>query len=243
MHEPIAVRRRANEAGLKSRREERALIWLFTIALILILLGGFGWIWYVWQTRFASKMMDYDAREMAFLAEARLASPGTPAERPADAPAQGVPTPAEMPLQAALLMASPPSATASLQAAAAPRRAGERPPPLLDEAGRVIYLDLKRGVGGYPITIGVDIARLLPDTQLIPPRVQVDYVVCRKDFTPVVAIFLERGHPDPLRERALQLLKQSRIRVLRWSVSAPPNPEEMHQQIFRAKTQADAVPQ
>lgn len=220
------------------------MTWLLIIAFFASLLGGVGWIWHVWQTRFASKMMDYDSREMAFLAEARIAAPSAPAEPP---PVQAVPTSptalAEMPLQAALLMASPPPLPTSAQAATTPRRAGERPAPLLDEAGRVIYLDLKRGVGGYPIAVGVDIARLVPDTQLIPPRVQVDYLVCRKDFTPVVAIFLDRGSADPLRERALQLLKQSRIRVLRWSLNAPPTPEEMHQQIFRAKTQADAAPQ
>ncbi|MBK9393198.1 MAG: hypothetical protein IPN40_04650 [Uliginosibacterium sp.] len=220
------------------------MTWLLIIAFFASLLGGVGWIWYVWQTRFASKMMDYDSREMAFLAEARIAAPSAPAEPP---PVQAVPTSptalAEMPLQAALLMASPPPLPTSAQAATTPRRAGERPAPLLDEAGRVIYLDLKRGVGGYPIAVGVDIARLVPDTQLIPPRVQVDYLVCRKDFTPVVAIFLDRGSADPLRERALQLLKQSRIRVLRWSLNAPPTPEEMHQQIFRAKTQTDGPAQ
>jgi hypothetical protein len=218
--------------------------WLVVVGFLAALLGGVAWIWHVWQTRFASRMMDYDSREIALLADARMAIPGAadaaPAPTSAAAPAPPAMPPMPVAAPAALLMPSP---TALAPAAPAARRPGERPPPLLDEAGRVIYLDLKRGVGSYPITIGVDIARLVPDTQLIPPRVQVDFVVCRKDFTPVVAIFLDRGHPDPLRERALQLLKQSRIRVLHWNAAQPPSPEEMNQQIFKAKTQAEPSPQ
>lgn len=204
------------------------MTWILVMVLVVAVLGCFGWVWHVWQTRFASRMMDYDSREMAILAEAQVAVPGAASARVGLAE-----TPPAAPLAQAMAVARP--------ATPVQKTGQERPNTLLDEAGRMIFKDLKECVGDYPVTVAVDVARLINDAQVIPPRVQVDYLVCRKDFTPVVAIFLDRGNPDPLRERALQLLKQSRIRVLRWDVAAPPAGETMRQQIFKPKAGAETA--
>lgn len=197
------------------------LIFLFIAAVV----GGVVWVWYIWQSRFGGRTTEYDAREMAFIvqAQADLSPNASPSPVPAKDPAATVVNPA-----------------AVLPHAPEPKKSTERPPALLDEAGSLIYLQLKSCVGEYPLLVGVDIARLLPSTQSASPRVHADFVVCRKDFTPVVAIFLEHGAGDPLRERAAQLLKQSRIRLLRWDANAVPDRESMRQQIFKSKSSAAA---
>jgi len=208
---------------LKSGQEEITLAGFLIILFIVAVVGGLVWVWYIWQSRFGGRTMEYDAREMAFIVQAQAdispnASPNAAAVKD---PAATVVYPA-----------------AAIPPAPEPKKSAERPPALLDEAGSLIYLQLKSCVGEYPLLVGVDIARLLPSTQSASPRVHADFVVCRKDFTPVVVIFLEHGTGDPLRERATQLLKQSRIRLLRWDTNAVPDRESMRQQIFKSKSSA-----
>ncbi|WP_018606596.1 hypothetical protein [Uliginosibacterium gangwonense] len=197
------------------------LIFLFFAALV----GGVIWVWYIWRSRFGGRTMEYDAREMAFVvqAQADLSPNASPKAAPARDPAATIVNPAAV-------VAPMPDL----------KKSAERPAALLDQAGSLIYLQLKSCVGEYPLLVGVDIARLLPGTQSASPRVHADFVVCRKDFTPVVAIFLEHGASDPLRERAAQLLKQSRIRLLHWEANAVPDRETMRQQIFKSKASASA---
>jgi len=213
---------------LEFGREELNVAWVLIFIFIGALLGCFVWAWRVWQARFAGRSMDYDSREFAFLAEAKIGTTNPAAARAGTSPEV---LPIASPAIPAILAAQ----AGHPQQAPQPKTSG-RPAPLLDDAARLVYSNLKRCAGDYPVLVSVDVARLMNDEQTIPPRVQVDLLVCRKDFTPVVAIFIDRGSPEPLRERAIQLLKQSRIRVLRWDASNPPDAEAMRLQVFKPKS-------
>lgn len=203
------------------------MTWLLLILFALVVAGCVVWIWYVWQSRFGNRMMDYDAREVALVMQARA---DLVPDKPPQAGASGRPA-AEAPLRAAPAVEVAPDNKPD-------HKPLERvtPRPLLDEAEALLYVQLKSCVVEHPLLIGVDVARLLPNTEFGAPRISADFVVCRKDFTPVVAIFLARPDQSSLQDRAQQLLKQStRIRVLKWDASTPPDREAMKQQIFKPK--------
>ena len=113
------------------------------------------------------------------------------------------------------------------------------PRPILDEQAQKIHAALKYNLGPYPLFVNVDIACLIEQEDVIPPRVNVDFVVCRKDFTPVVAILLQRRKADPLHDRAMILLNRNKIRVLRWDAAAPLDQETIRSQIFKPKKQTE----
>lgn len=99
---------------------------------------------------------------------------------------------------------------------------------LLDAAERIVYFNLKLTLPDHEILARVDPAALTGMASVIPPRAMLDFVVCRKDFTPAAVIMLVRStDDDPLRERAAQQLAQTGLRVLRWPVAALPKRQEM----------------
>ncbi len=112
-------------------------------------------------------------------------------------------------------------------------------PPLLDAIAQDTYLLLHADVAaGFPLLSRVDIANLLDPHGAPPPRVSADFVICKKDFTPAVVIFIERTPGDPMIERAQTLLRSHRLRVLRWPASALPAREEMRRQVFKPRAAA-----
>ncbi|MDQ7989349.1 MAG: hypothetical protein REI09_06915 [Candidatus Dactylopiibacterium sp.] len=104
--------------------------------------------------------------------------------------------------------------------------------PVLDAPAQEAFLRLRGEFSQVPLLAGTDLAVLTGVANA--PRVQVDFVLCRKDFTPAVAILIERS-PDPLRERAAEQLRQQGVRVLRWRADAIPSREAMREQIVRPK--------
>lgn len=107
--------------------------------------------------------------------------------------------------------------------------------PVLDATAQEIYLRLHAEFPQVPLLCRVDVAALIGN-EVTPPRIQADFVLCKKDFTPAVAIFIERRQGDNLLARAEQLLRQQRLRVLRWSPEQMPSRHEMRRQIFRTKS-------
>ncbi|KAF7598317.1 MAG: hypothetical protein CGU28_12670 [Candidatus Dactylopiibacterium carminicum] len=104
----------------------------------------------------------------------------------------------------------------------------------LTDAVQTLYVLLRAEFPQLPMMCCVDIASLLPDTPR-PPRIQIDFVICRKDFSPAVAIIIERPNEKDMLDQAQALLRERRLRVLRWSADALPGQEEIRQQIVRPK--------
>jgi len=204
--------------------------WLFIALLIVVPLGSLVWGWRVWQARFGARQVDTQQMEAVMLAQARAKLDSHAANPYAPVPQAATPIQAFEPGLA--LGATPANPLAE-------QKKHGRPPALLGEAERGIYDRLKSCVGDYPLSFGVDVARLISDAQPGLPRIQVDYLVCRKDFSPAVVIFLDRGHPDPQRERVIKLLSQSRLRILLWDVAHPPERDAMYAQVFKSKTGAE----
>jgi hypothetical protein len=221
--------------------------WLI-LAAIFGVLGYFLFrAWRVWQDRFANRH-EFDADHLALLIAQReeLEQPAaepTPAPRPkphlprAPHPAQPV-TPAPAPVPAPARAAGP---VANLQQT--PRKAKavadsqpSRRKPMLDMVSQAIFLQLRTDLSNYPILASVDIASLLDAHGTTPPRVQADFVVCKKDFSPAVVIFIERELANPMFDRAEALLRQHRLRVLRWRADKLPTREQMRHQIFKPKS-------
>ncbi|MFT4171928.1 MAG: hypothetical protein QM639_05175 [Rhodocyclaceae bacterium] len=103
---------------------------------------------------------------------------------------------------------------------------------LLDAAERVTYFNLKLALPDYEILARVDPQALVTGDTMVP-RAPIDFLVCKKDFTPDTAIMLVRGsEEDPLRERVARLLAQSGLRVLRWPVRQLPKREGTRAAVF-----------
>lgn len=185
-------------------------IFLVFVALMLFFLYR---AWRVWKERFGGRDENYDAFELQkLIAEESAvknpapASTGTPGSAPAAAPA---PAPA-----------APPGETRS------------RPAPVLDAAAQEFFFRLKAELPQIPLLVCVDLLSLTGRAGTMPPRIAADFVLCKKDFSPVVAIFLEREPSDPMLDRAEERLRQMRVRVLRWPASQLPSREEMREKIL-----------
>lgn len=175
-------------------------------------------VWFVRRSALSAQKEDYEARELALLAQVRADFGQKPVQ---DLKEFEDPSPVR-------------------QERVDTRSKKQRPSPVIDAKAQKIFAALKRILGPYPLLVNVDVASLLEQEDVIPPRVCADFVVCRKDFTPVAVILLERQQPDPLHERAMSLINRNRIRVLRWDAAAPLDQETMRRQIFKPKKPAEA---
>ncbi|MDP5241375.1 hypothetical protein Q9Q94_17710 [Uliginosibacterium sp. 31-16] len=206
--------------------------WLILVAII----GVMGYFllraWRVWQERFANRH-EFDADHLALLM-AQREEIEQPAAAPAPLPQARSPRPAHKTVRTAPM-------AADLQTPHRPPAPANdfhhgRRKPLLDAAAQEVFLRLQTDMPGFPVMAGVDIATLLDPHAPPPPRVPADFVLCKKDFTPAVVIFIERQHADPMLDRAETLLRQHRLRVLRWRADALPKREDMRHQIFKPKS-------
>lgn len=183
--------------------------------------------WQIWKERFHSRDDNYELMQMH-----RLLDGGDEDIDPIQAVAVmaggKLPKSIRQPAPAAQAMARsspvPENGSAALR----------KNVPVLDAPAQEIYLRLHAEMPQIPLLACVDVA-LLTGQGVTPPRVQADFVLCKKDFTPAVVIFIDRTQGDSLQARAEQLLRQQRLRVLRWSVDRLPSREEMRKQIFRPK--------
>lgn len=208
------------------------MVWLILAGILGIVLFLLYRAWQVWETRFAHRH-EFDAEHLAMLMAQReefelpAASPEPPPPRShhhSRLPHRTTP---------------PKTAPAVAQAAAQPqpaRTSGAARQPLLGTTEQELYLRLHSELPGYPLLACVDIASLLAPTDTPAPRVQADFVLCKKDFTPAVVILLERAPANPLHDRAEALLRQHHLRVLRWPIDALPSREQMRHQIFKPKS-------
>ncbi|GAB2891500.1 hypothetical protein GCM10027046_20410 [Uliginosibacterium flavum] len=220
--------------------------WLI-LAAIFGVMGYFLFrAWKVWQERFANRH-EFDADHLALLMAQR---------EEFELPAEPAPTPEVLAMRKpraprAVVVASNPDLVAKPARKAAPvvdlhKNHRKAPPsndlqparrkPVLDAAAQSVFLQLRNDLNNFPVLAGVDIASLLDPHGPTPPRVQADFVVCKKDFSPVVVIFIERDQIDPMLDRAETLLRQHRLRVLRWPANALPDKEQMRLQIFKPKS-------
>lgn len=193
--------------------------WLILIAILGTMVFFLYRALRVWQERFSHRDDDYDSARLMQLMQEDSAKPDVP-------PAILAPLPIP-PVKAT----QPQHAAPAPQAEARPARRK-----LMDDAAQAAYLNLRSGVGDYPLLACVDIASLLDPHGPPPPRVQADFVICKKDFSPVVVILIERQPGDPMLTRAEHLLTQHRLRVLRWSAAAIPDRNTLREQIFKAKS-------
>jgi hypothetical protein len=202
--------------------------WL-TLALVSIgLLWGLLRIKRIWKQRFARRH-EFDAKHLALLmaqraeieAAERAAQPAVIRQR------RTLSLPSVSPSLLPIHLSH--KTTKTNNGAARPK------PPILDAVGQAIYQDLARDASQYPILCKLDIAMLLNPPGPATPRVHADFVICKKDFSPAVVILIDRKTSNPELDKAQTLLRQHRLRVLRWRADALPTPAEMHQQIFKPK--------
>ena len=175
------------------------------ITLVIFAVLGFGAYraWAVWNERFADRSMREQEREMALFAELKQAQTEAPETIMVMDP----------PIQAR----KPAARTAAPVVPAIPPKRDSTA--IIDAAGRVVFFSLKIALPDHEILARVDTAALITGGETPPPRAMLDFVVCRRDFTPVAVIVLLRGE-DPLRERAAKLLEQSGLHVLRWEITS-----------------------
>lgn len=198
------------------------MLWLIVALIVGILLFFLYRAWSVWQSRFAYRSDELDPVQLFELIHGDQAqAPAPPLATPSI-----LRSPPPQPLEP-----SPPAAAAVLLQPAA-RKA------VLDEAAQDVYLHLRTELSAYPLLCKVDIAALLPGHHSMLPRVQADFVICKKDFHPVVVILLERSSNDAQLDRAETLLRQQRLRVLRWRAEALPSRDKMRQQIFKPRSES-----
>ncbi|NSL54230.1 hypothetical protein [Uliginosibacterium aquaticum] len=172
--------------------------------------------WRVWQQRFGQRDNDFDAYQLQQLVKEAEA---------------GNPLPNHETFEIKPLPVTP--AAAVVDTTPRTRR------PLLDGPAQDAFLLLHADVAaGFPLLASVDIATLLDAHGTPPPRVSADFVICKKDFSPAVVIFIERSPGDPMIERAQTLLRSHRLRVLRWPASSLPSREEMRRQVFKPRAAA-----
>ena len=197
--------------------------WLLLIGLF----GGGGYwayrAWQNWQERYGNRNDDYENGQLAIMLHARDDGSTPAAPPPAAAPLAPRPPAA---------VAPQPAAAASLSAAIPPGQVRHLP---LDAAAQSVYLHLHVDIPQLPVLSCVDIACLLPPETRHTPRLLADFVICKKDFSPAVVIFIERGGEAVALDHAHQLLRAQRLRVLRWHANALPAREQMRQQIFKPK--------
>lgn len=217
------------------------MVWLILVAILGLLMFFCYRAWTVWQTRFGNRH-EFDADHLAMLMAQREEISGSD-----DAPGDILATPIanrrnstghtlfpkmEKPRPS---LATPQAASGGSDIAKKPEVQATRRRQVLDAAAQEVYLRLRADMSSYPVLPAVDVAALV-DSDSGLPRMQADFVVCKKDFAPVVAIFLER--PDTslsTLDRVESILKQARLRVLRWPANALPSREEMHAQIFKSR--------
>lgn len=216
--------------------------WLFLAAALGALLFFIFRAWRVWQTRFANRH-EFDPEHFALLMAQREEIEG-PIDAQAPAPHSHKSRPKHPQSKLPGTGSSDKAARRSARPAAeapesTPRPDSVAPPPrrkpLLDAQTQEVFLQLHADLPGYPLLSAVDIAALIDSHVAQIPRIQADFVICRKDFSPAVVIFLERNGKQSLLDRAESLLRQQRVRVLRWPVDALPAREEMRAQIFKHK--------
>ena len=200
--------------------------WLLLIGLF----GGGGYwayrAWQNWQESYGNRSDEYDNGQLAMMLHAREDGE-TPHPPPPAAPA--APRPA---VAFAASPAMPAAAPAALSAAILPGQVRRLP---LDAVAQSVYLHLHVDIPQLPVLSCVDIACLLPADTRHAPRLQADFVICKKDFSPAVVIFIERNGEAAALDHAHQLLRTQRLRVLRWHANALPAREQMRQQIFKPK--------
>ena len=193
--------------------------WLILVAILGTMVFFLYRALQVWQSKFGHRNDDYDAARLMQLMKEDPEQPVLP-------PAIQPPAPA------------PPAGLA--QAEISPPARPLEPPPhrrtLMDAAAQTTYLNLRSSVGDYPLLACVDIASLLDPHGAPPPRIQADFVICKKDFSPVVVILIERQAGDLMLTRAENLLRQHRLRVLRWPADAIPDRNSLREQIFKPKS-------
>lgn len=207
--------------------------WLILAAVLGLLLFFCYRAWKVWETRFAHRH-EFDPDYLALLmaqreeingsddAPARHSSSGTGRHNP----------------PAADRGKTPGTAMNGISHEDAAKDAGTpgRRKPLLDSPAQEVYLRLRADMSGYPIMAAVDVAALITPVPSHLPRLQADFVVCKKDFSPVVAIFLERPQTSAATlDQVETVLRHHRIRVIRWLADELPSKEQMHAQIFKSK--------
>lgn len=201
------------------------LLILFAAVMLFFLIKA----WQIWKERFSKRDDNYELLQMQRLLDGNDDKAADPVEAVAIMAGGKLPKsirqPGRPPRPAAVpFMPLPENAEA----------ASRKHLPVLDAPAQEIYLRLHAEMPQIPLLSCVDVA-LLTGQGITPPRVQADFVLCKKDFTPAVVIFIDRTQGDPLQARAEQLLRQQRLRVLRWPVDRLPSREEMRKQIFRPK--------
>lgn len=202
--------------------------WLILVVLLALLVFAFYRAWSVWQEKFANRH-ELDSAHLALLIAHReeLESPLAHTEKPAARKHKE-----HRPSRKEQFVRSIPAALGGQALPATARK------PLLAAAAQEVFLRLHSELPGYPILSGVDIAVLLDAQGVPPPRVQVDFVLCKKDFSPAVAIFIEHEPSNPMIDRVVSLLREQRVRVLRWQADALPEREQMRHQIFKPKSRS-----
>ncbi|MDQ8023175.1 MAG: hypothetical protein REI94_15160 [Moraxellaceae bacterium] len=191
------------------------------IAVIALL--GVVWAlhrtWSIWRERFGNRDSLESSREMVLLAELRKAS----SEAPETIMVLDPPPRPKRPKPVQPPVTGPETVPVGDPAPAPPRMPATPAPALLDAVGRVVFFLLKIELNDHEILSRVDPAIFLPDSDATLPRATLDFVVCRRDFTPAAVIMVQRGEAEePLRERIIALLVQRGITVLRWRVGGLP---------------------
>lgn len=183
--------------------------------------------WQVWKERFGGRDDNYEIMQMQRLLDSDE-KPDEPIQAVAVMAGGKLPASVRKPAAAAPARSLPPLPDAA-------QIESRKHLPVLDAPAQEIYLRLHAEMPQIPLLACVDVAALTGTTGVTPPRVQADFVLCKKDFTPAVVIFIDRVPGDSLQARAEQLLRLHRLRVLRWPVDRLPSREEMRKQIFRPK--------
>ncbi|MEC5400184.1 hypothetical protein [Uliginosibacterium sp. H1] len=191
------------------------------IAVIALL--GVAWAlyraWSVWRERFGNRDSLESSREMALLAELRKAS----SEAPETVMVLDPPPRPKRPKPVQPPVTGPETVPVGDPTPATPRMPAASVPALLDAVGRVVFFLLKIELNDHEVLSRVDPAIFLPGHDTALPRATLDFVVCRRDFTPAAIIMVQRGDAEePLRERVIALLSQRGMKVLRWKVGALP---------------------
>lgn len=203
--------------------------WLILAAILGLLLFFCYRAWKVWETRFANRH-EFDPEYLALLMAQREEINGSD-DAPSSARASSGnskhnPPSAEKPRPVAL-----PAQNEQKD----PGTPGQRRQ-LLDAPAQEAFIRLQADMSGYPVLAAVDVAALITPVQNHLPRLQADFIVCKKDYSPVVAIFLERPAISAATlDQVETVLRHHRIRVLRWPANALPSREQMHAQIFKSK--------
>jgi hypothetical protein len=187
--------------------------------------------WGIWQTHFANRH-EFDADHLALLMAQR-----EEIEQPVEPTRTSRPGRPRFPLPSSQPPSLSPLVTRPLrkEEGSEDRNESRHRKPLLDAAAQSVFDYLRSDLANYPVLALVDLASLLETESSNIPRIHVDFVVCKKDFSPALVIILERRNSGLSLDRAETLLRQHRLRVVRWRADALPDAAQMHQQIFKSK--------